>query len=362
MSGVQARAGAGVDEATRIDFGRRTVRMRHRGIWLRLDLRTLLVCGVLLGGAVLLCLLGLALGDYKLSLGQVVSTIVGRDEGFARTVVLEWRMPRVLAALLFGAALGASGAVFQSLTRNPLASPDIIGFTTGSYTGALLVIILLGGSYVQVAAGSLVGGLVTAAAVYLLAYRQGVQGFRLIVTGIGVSAMLVSVNTWLMLTSDHDVAVSAAVWGAGSLNSIGWSQAGVGGVVVVALLLLLVPLARDLRQLELGDDAARALGVTAERSRLALVVIGVALIATVTAAAGPIAFVALAAPQVGIRLVHATGMALVPAACTGAVMLCAADLTAQHVLPTPLPVGLVTVVVGGGYLVWLLVVEARRRL
>lgn len=346
----------------RVDFGRRTVRWRRGGLWLLFDLRAITVCLTLVGLTTLIALAALASGDYVLSIPEVVAAMFGGADGFAYTVVVDWRMPRVVASIVFGAALGVSGAIFQSLTRNPLASPDIVGFSAGSYTGALLVIIVVGGSYLQIAGGALLGGLATAVVVYLLAFKRGVQGFRLIIVGIAISAMLGSVNTWLLLTAELEVAMSAAVWGAGSLNATGWEQAGVGSAVIALLLCCAAVLSRPLRQLELGDDAAKALGVRAESPRLALITVGVALTATVTAAAGPIAFVSLAAPQIARRLTRTPGVALGPAAIFGALLLCAADYGAQHLLPTALPVGIITVVFGGGYLVWLLVYEARRRL
>ncbi len=172
-------------------------------------------------------------------------------------MVTEWRLPRALAAVAFGAALGASGALFQSVTRNPLASPDIIGFSTGSHTGALIVIVLIGGSYLQVAGGALAGGMATATLVYLLAWRNGVKGFRLIIVGIAVSAALGSFNIWLMLTADLEVALSAAVWGTGSLSAVSWDQTVIGSAIVVLLLVGTSTLTRGLRQLELGDDVAK---------------------------------------------------------------------------------------------------------
>jgi iron complex transport system permease protein len=311
---------------------------------------------------IMVMLWALTLGDLPLSVGEMWGAIVNDPTaGFARTVVLEWRLPRVLAAVVFGAALGVSGAVFQSLTRNPLASPDIIGFSTGSYTGALIVIIVTGGGYLQIAGGALLGGITTSALIYLLAWQRGVQGFRLIIVGIAISAVLGSLNTWLMLTADLETAISASVWGAGSLSGISWNQTAVGGIIVALLLMLGVMSGPGLRQIELGDDAAKATGVHAEPIRLAVMLLGVALIATVTAAAGPIAFVALAAPQIAKRLVQAPGVTVAPSAFTGAFLLVAADVVAQHLLPLTLPVGVVTVVIGGGYLLWLIVHEVRRR-
>lgn len=345
-----------------VDFGHRTVVVRGSGLALRWRVRTVVVCLILAALTLAVTAWALALGDYPLTMAQVWAALTNDpDAGFARTVVVEWRAPRAVAAAVFGAALGASGAVFQSLTRNPLASPDIIGFSAGSYTGALIVIILIHGTYLQLAGGAIVGGMLTAALVYVLAWRRGVQGFRLIIVGIAVSAILGSFNTWLMLTAELEVAISAAVWGAGSLNGTGWTQAAYGSVIIGLLLLAMVALAPALAQLALGDDAAKATGTRAEPVRLAVMVIGVALVAVVTAAAGPITFIALAAPQIARRLARTPGVTVAPAAFTGALLLAGADITAQHLLPVTLPVGVVTVVVGGAYLVWLIIREVRRR-
>lgn len=353
---------AGSPTAARVDFGRTQLPVRLGPLSARLDLRTLWVCGALVLATVAVAVVTLGSGDFHVPAGDVIGALLGRVDGPARTVVVDWRLPRVLLAVLFGAALGMSGAIFQSLTRNPLGSPDIIGFATGSYTGALVVILLLGGTYYQIAAGALLGGLVTSAVVYLLAYSRGVQGFRLIIVGIAVSAMLASVNTWLIIKADLYVAMRAAVWGAGSLSDLGWSQLGPAATILAVLTLAAVGLGPSMRSLEMGDDAARALGVRAEPARLGLVVVGVALTALVTAGAGPIAFVALAAPQLVRRLTGSAGTPLLPAGVMGAFLLLASDYVAQRAFaPTQLPVGVVTVSIGGAYLVWLLVREARRQ-
>ncbi|NKY23448.1 iron chelate uptake ABC transporter family permease subunit [Cellulomonas denverensis] len=307
-----------------------------------------------------LAVVALGLGDYPLSVPEVVRALVS-DQGFASTIVTQWRLPRVLVGLAFGAALGVSGALFQSLTRNPLGSPDVIGFSTGSYTGVLIVSTVLGTGTLGVSAGALIAGLATALVVYLLAYRDGVQGFRLIVVGIGVTGMLHGVNVWLLLRAKTEVAMAASIWGAGSISLTGWSQAVPAFVVLAVLTPLVCLVSRPLRQLELGDDAAGAHGVRVELARLAVVVLGVALIATVTATAGPIAFVALSAPQIARRLTGSPGLPLTASALTGGLLLLGADQIAQHVLPTAMPVGVVTVVLGGIYLLALIVQEARRR-
>ncbi|WP_116950874.1 FecCD family ABC transporter permease [Jiangella endophytica] len=334
--------------------------MRRGSLSARLHLRTLVVCLALTVAVAVAAIVALCLGDLPLSPAEVVAGLFGADDGLSGTVVREWRLPRTTAAVLFGLALGVSGAVLQTLTANPLASPDVVGISSGSYTGGLIVIVLLGGGFAATATGALIGGLATAAAVYLLAYRRGVQGFRLIIVGIGVGAMLAALSTYLLLRARVEVAMTATAWGAGSLTPVGWPQLVPAAVVIVAALFPLVVLSRPLQQLELGDDASHALGVTVERSRLALLVCAVALTAVVTAAAGPIAFVSLAAPQIARRLTGGAGISLAAAGLLGALLLTVSDTVAQHALPVPFPVGVITVVIGGCYLVWLLVREARR--
>lgn len=322
---------------------------------------------VTVGLAVLVALLAivtLGIGDYPLTIPQVLRAMV-TDAGFDTTVVVEWRMPRVAAALAFGAALAVSGALFQSLTRNPLGSPDIIGFATGSYTGVLIVTTFMAGtplaSTLGTAGAALIGGLVTALLVYVLSWRRGVTGMHLIITGIAVTAMLQALNLWLQLRAKVEVAMSAFVWSAGSLGTVSWQNiapALVGLVICGAATVLIVP---ALQQLELGDDAAAAHGVRVETARLGILIIGVALTAIATAVAGPIAFVALVSPQVAKRLVGGAGLPLIASALTGAFLLLTADLAAQYALPESIPVGIVTVVLGGVYLLALLLRSARAR-
>ncbi|MBZ7924150.1 iron chelate uptake ABC transporter family permease subunit [Ensifer adhaerens] len=308
-------------------------------------------------------LISLISGSYDVPLAAVVNILLGHgqaDDDMVRMIIIEWRLPRVVLAILLGAALGMSGAIFQSLTRNPLGSPDIIGFSAGSYTGALIVILLFSGGYYQTAAGALAGGIVTAAVVYLLSWRRGVQGFRLIIVGIGVAAMLSAFNAWMIRQADLQVALSAAIWGAGSLNVLGFEQL----VPVMIVLLIVMPtsclFSRSLRQLEMGDDLARASGVNAGRSRLALMVLGVALTAVVTAAAGPISFITLAAPQIARRLTRSAGVALIPSALMGGLLLIAADWAAQHAFGVQIPIGVMTVSIGGIYFLFLLFREGRK--
>lgn len=332
-------------------------RSASRPVSLRVERRTIWVCAALIGVILLASLVSLAVGTYQLSLSDVLGALVGRGDRRATTLVLEWRLPRVLFAIACGAALALGGAIFQSLTRNPLGSPDVIGFDAGSYTGALVVMLVLKtNSYAMLALGSVVGGLATAAVVYLLAYRRGVQGFRLIIVGIGVGAMLSSLNTYLLIRSGTETAMMATAWGVGSLSALGMAQLVPFVVVFVLLLPALGAVAGPLQQLELGDDAARALGVRAEPVRASASVAGVACTALVTAAAGPIAFIALVAPQISRRITRASGLGLPAAALVGSALLLMADFIAQRIA---VATGLVTVSLGGLYFIWLLVREYR---
>jgi iron complex transport system permease protein len=340
-----------------VDFGRRTVVVRPVG---RFAVRPALVCLVLALAALAVGVLELSTGEIAVPPADVLRALAGEGSQAYHLVVVEWRLPRVLLALLLGAALGLAGAIFQAITRNPLGSPDVIGFTTGAYTGVLIVTVYVGTGYYLVAAGGLAGGLITAIAVYLFAYRRGVQGFRLIIVGIAVSAMLGAANQWFIVKVNLQAALAAAIWEQGTLNGLGWGQVGPVALSVGLLCVTLVAYGNRLAILEMGDDAAAALGVRVPTARLAYLVIGVALTAVATAAAGPISFVALAAPQLARRLTRTPGIALAPSAAMGAFLLVFSDWLAQRLFaPTQLPVGVVTVAVGGIYFVWLLIRQGR---
>lgn len=345
-----------------VDFGYPTLSSQRPRLSWHVSRRSVLVVAILSALTIAAILLSIATGTYTLSLRDVLAGLAGTADEGTVLVVREWRLPRALLAALFGAALGMSGAVFQSLTRNPLGSPDIIGFASGSYTGALIVMLVTGGGYFAVAAGALGGGIITAFIVFALAYRRGVQGFRLIIVGIGVSAMLAAFNTFLMLKSTESEQLTAAVWGSGSLNGLTVATLCPALIVFAVLLVPTLLLSPALRVLELGDDAAGSLGSRPNAVRLAAIVLGVALVALVTASAGPIAFIALVAPQIARRLTRAAGVGIIAAGATGALLLVVSDFIGRRLFaPMQLPVGIITVSVGGLYFVWLLVRETRRR-
>lgn len=341
---------------------RATIVLRFGGnaVSLRLRRRTLITCAALSLACLAVVVLSLASGDYALSPVEIIRALAGQGDEMQTMIVVQWRLPRALLALLLGACLGISGAIFQSLTRNPLGSPDVIGFSAGAHTGALVSILILSGGYVETASGALVGGLATATAVYLLTYRSGIEGFRLIVVGIAIAAMLSAANVWMIRRADLQIAMSAATWAAGSLNGLGFDRLVPTAIAALPLLMAATALSRPMRQLELGDDAAIASGVRADPARLALVAIGVALVAVVTAAAGPIAFVALAAPQLARRMAATAGTTMLTSALVGGLLLLAADWCAQHAFGLQMPVGIMTFNIGGLYFLWLLIREGRK--
>ncbi|MFJ7072221.1 FecCD family ABC transporter permease [Streptomyces sp. NPDC098781] len=318
-------------------------------------MRALLVCAVLAVSAAGAMILAVGTGAYELSPPEVVRTLAGHGPPGAEFVVLDLRLPRALVALLVGFGMGVAGAVFQSLTRNPLGSPDITGFGNGASAGALVAIILFDAGDAQTAIGAVCGGFATAAGVYLLAWRQGVHGYRLVLVGIGASAVLGAATSFLYVRADIGKAAQSASWLIGSLNTRDWGDVRIAALGPVALVPVVLGYARRLTVLEMGDDTAAALGVPPERSRLVLLCAGTGLTAMAVAAAGPVPFVAMAAPQLARRITRAAGPNLLPAGWTGALLVTAADLATQRVTGSALlPVGVVTGVAGGAYLAWLL--------
>ncbi|MFL1382045.1 MULTISPECIES: FecCD family ABC transporter permease [unclassified Nocardiopsis] len=323
--------------------------------------RTILVALVLVVVAAAALVVSVSVGDYEIPLAAVPAAIAGVGERLDVFFVQGVRLPRALTALGVGAALGLAGAVFQSLSRNALGSPDIIGFTSGAATGAVAVILLVGGGRLMVSMGAITGGLLTAAIVYLLAMKNGVQGYRLVLVGIGISAMLGAFRDYLLTRAELTDAMSAQIWMIGSLNARGWSEVIAVWVSLAVLAPILLSQGKKLRFMELGDDTARALGVNTQATQVVMLAAASALTGAAIAVSGPIGFVALAAPQLARRLTRTGGTTFVGAALMGAALLAVADLVALRALaPTQLPVGVVTAVIGGSYLIWLLYTEWRR--
>ncbi|KZE91885.1 FecCD family ABC transporter permease [Microbacterium sp. TNHR37B] len=347
-------------DLTRAPGGARVLRLA--GVSIVYRPRTLAVTLALVTAALAAGVIAMGIGSVPLTAAEVVSALGGTGTDASVRVVHGIRLPRVVTAVAAGAALGIAGAVFQSISRNALGSPDVIGFTTGAATGALTFIVVFGASSGQIAFGALVGGIATAAVVLVLARRGGsLRGRQLILVGIGVGAVLSAVNGLLLVKGDLDSAAQANLWLAGSLDARGWEHAVPVTIGVVIALPVVLSLTRSADIVEMGDDLAGQLGVRTERVRLTLVALAVTLASLATAATGPIAFVALAAPQLARRLTRDDHLPAVSGAAMGAALLVVADLVTR-VLPVSfsVPIGRMTGVIGGLYLLWLLVPSRRR--
>ncbi|MEV4083055.1 iron chelate uptake ABC transporter family permease subunit, partial [Nonomuraea fuscirosea] len=272
------------------------------GSWsVRLAPRALLVTALLVVAGFCVTVAALSTGEFTVPVPDILDALFGQGTPVAELIVGKLRAPRVVTGLLVGAAFGISGAIFQSLTRNPLGSPDFIGFTAGASTGGIIAVVS-GGSAATIAGGALTGCVVTAVLVYALAYRGGVQGYRLVLVGIGANALLVALNSYLLTRANINDAATAGAWLTGSLSGRGWDHALPVALALLVLLPVCAYVSRPMRMMEMGDDAARAMGIRVEIVRGAALTAGVLLSGVATAAAGPVVFVALAAPQLARRL------------------------------------------------------------
>ena len=337
-----------------------TVRhIRHR-----LATRRRLVTLALLGLLALTFAAALYLGDYYVAPGEVVRSLLSPVTGLVDRgvdfIVLNVRLPRAALAVLTGISFALSGIIFQTLLRNPLASPDIIGISHGASASAVFCIIVLGLSGASVSLGALAGAVLTALIIYGLSWRGGITAYRVVLIGIGMAAMMSAVMSYLFTRARLFEVQQALGWLIGSLNASGSDDVTGMALALVILLPITTLLVRSLDAMELGDDAATALGAHVEAVRLGLMLVAVAYAAFATAAVGPVTFVAFVAGPIARNLLAGSGKGFVQAAVVGALVMLGSDLVAQHALPmVQLPVGVVTGVFGAGFLLWLLVVSNR---
>lgn len=308
---------------------------------------------------------GVMVGDFGLSIQDVAAALAGQSSGITRTVVLEWRLPRVVTALAVGAALGFAGALFQTITRNPLASPDILGVTSGASAFALTALLASGSSGVLLSLlgvpfSAFIGGIAASGAIWWLSRGGGLGSFQLVFAGIIINALAVAYNSFLLVRADYRDVGKAQAWVTGSVGSSGWSDA----AAVLIAFALVVPLLRwmefQLEALSLGEDTAAGLGVDPRRTQLLLMMVAVALTSTAVAASGPISFVAFVAPQVGRRLANAPTPPLSTAMLAGALVVTGADLAMRTLVPGNLPVGVATSAIGGAALLYALMRATRK--
>jgi len=317
--------------------------------------RRALIIGALGAGVVIVFVVSLVVGQTFYGLDQILRVLIGERVPGASFTVGELRLPRATLGLLAGFAFGIAGVTFQTMLRNPLASPDIIGISSGASAAAVLSIIVLGLNEALTSVFALAAALLTALVIFLLAMRGGFAGVRLILIGIGIAAMLDSVISYLLTRAAVWDVQAAMQWITGSLNGATWSRILPFAIAVVVLVPALLLLGRDLGMLRLGDDTAASLGVRVQVTRLFLVLAAVALLAFATAASGPIAFVAFMSGPIVARLVGPGGALLLPAGLFGALLVLVADLVGQFAFDNRYPVGVITGVLGAPYLVLLLI-------
>ncbi len=328
--------------------------------------RALVVTAVLSVLAVAVGCVAVSVGDYVVPLPEVLRALTGQGERASVLVINEFRLPRVLVGLAVGAAFGLAGALTSSVVGNPLATPDVVGVTAGASTAAVGV--LLAGWPVPLPVAALAGGLLVAILVGALSWRDGFTGPRLVLVGIGIGAAAAASTSYLLVRAEITDAQRAVLWLTGSLNGRGWDHVHPLALAVLVAVPLALVLGRSLARLRLGDDLARALGARVTAARLGLVAVAVVLASVATASAGPVAFVALVAPQVALRLARTPGPPLAASAAAGALLVVAADLVGRCGLAvlglssTELPVGAVTALVGAPVLLWLLRRSTRGRI
>lgn len=313
------------------------------------------ILGILAALIVAIFGLSLMVGQTFYPPGDVLAVIFGQPVDGASFAVGRLRLPRATLGLIVGMSFGLAGVSFQTLLRNPLASPDIIGITAGSSAAAAFAIVILGLGGIAVSAFAIVAGLGVAVLVYALAFSRGGAGTRLILIGIGLAAMLQAVTQYVLSQAGQWDLQEALRWITGSLNGATWQETVPALIALVVLGPLLLSRSRDVAAMQLGDDTAAALGVRVERTRLLIIVAAVCLIAFATAATGPIAFVAFLSGPIAARIVGPLGSPLLPAALVGGLLVLTADLVGQYMLGMRYPVGIVTGVLGAPYLVYLIV-------
>ncbi|WP_030254513.1 FecCD family ABC transporter permease [Streptomyces violens] len=317
--------------------------------------RATAVAAVLIAVLAAACFAYLSLGERSVPPAEVLKVVLGQPSSH-ELVVGTLRLPRLCVGLLAGAAFGVAGALIQTVARNPLASPDIIGITQGASALTVGAMTFGVGSYAVLPYLSVAGGLLAAALVYVFAWRGGLHAVRFVLIGIGFAVALRSVTQLFLTKGDYLVAQKAQVWMVGSLNGRGWDEAVPLGWALLVLIPFVLWAARAQRTVSMDDDTATALGVRLGRTRLGLATLGVLLAALATGAAGPVDFVALLAPQIARRLTRTAQIPLLCSALLGACVVVLGDLPARMLFaPTELPVGVLTAAIGAPYLIYLLV-------
>ncbi len=339
----------------------KTVGIKHiRAGFRQRQLRYTTVTLLLLLLTLALCMAALLLGNTQYSLDVIIKVLLGEQIEGATFAIGTLRLPRMLAGLLVGLAFGMAGSTFQTMLGNPLASPDIIGVTSGSSVAAVFCLLVLktSGSIVSIAA--VIAGLLVALLIYALSRGGSFSGGRLILIGIGVQAMLSAAISYLLLKASQYDVPGALRWLSGSLGGTRMSQMPSLSFVVIVFGIVILILGKSLRLFELGEQSAITLGLRTDRTRVLLILSAVFLIAFSTAVTGPIAFVAFLSGPIATRLVGMGASNQLPSGLVGACLVVGADLIGQFAFDTRFPVGIITGILGAPYLLFLLIQMNRK--
>ncbi|MCS0637494.1 iron chelate uptake ABC transporter family permease subunit [Streptomyces sp. LP05-1] len=330
---------------------RRTYRARSRRVTLTAVVLGLLLAGLLVASV----LLG---GLRRIEPGDVLPAALGLRDGVADYTIHRIRVPRALAALLAGALFGLSGALYQRVVRNPLATPDIVGISAGASAGATTVLVLLPALPLGTPLAAVAGAFLLVGAIHALSWRGGVDTYRLVLVGIGLSAVCSAYTNYLFTLAEEHTLAAMMRWTIGSVNGADWA-----GVTTLAWGLAVCGagtalLSRRLDCLALGDEFATGLGTPVGLTRTTALLLGAAGAALATSVVGPVGFVSLISGPIAVRLAGPS-RAVALAVPVGAVIVLGADVLAQHApLVSPVPTGVLTALLGAPYFVWLLL---RRR-
>lgn len=303
-----------------------------------------------------LCIAMLMLGHTIYPVQDVFRALLGEQVPGVSFTISELRLPRMLAGLFAGFAFGIAGYVFQTILRNPLANPNVLGISSGSSAAAVLCIIVFHTSQTVVSIASIVGGLATVLVIYFLAQGRAFSIGRLILIGIGMQAMLDAFISYLLIVSEQQDIPAALRWLNGSLNGVQSEELPPMIITVLIFTVIVLFCGKSLTMLELGEQTAASLGVATDRTRIILIISTVLMLAMATATTGPIAFICFLAGPITNRLVGSGVKAnSLPAGLVGASLVLAADLVGQFAFAYRFPVGVLTGLVGAPYLIWLLI-------
>lgn len=327
----------------------------------RQRMRSLLVTLMLGILAATLFVADLAFGHEIYPIGDILKVLGGEFVPGLSFTIGELRLPRVVVGLLAGFAFGVAGVSFQQMLRNTMASPDIIGITAGANLTAVFAIIVLGWSGPSLSAAAVVGGILTALLTVRLAWRGTFSTGRLILMGIGVAAALNAATSWILVRGDQWNIQQASRWLTGSLASSDWSDVPALAAVTVLAAVPLIALARQVDVMRFGDPMARGLGVRVESVQMTVIVLSVLLLSTATASSGPISFVSFLSGPLAMWLNGPHRPAIVQSGLVGSCIVLAADIVAQHIPPTQLPVGVVTSIIAGPILILLIIRLSRKQ-